>query len=187
MKASRRRTLFVLAAALLLGGCAGVPFIGNSSEQGNPQAFELQARVYVRFADKAFSGQLRWQHATMRDEVWLGGPLGQTGAHIVRDSSGATLTTADQQVYRAMSIESLTRDGLGWTLPLADLSYYVLAAAPPGSVRPPAPDVPLVRDGWRVRWSARDGAAPEAPPARLDLVKDDVEIRLVLDRLERSD
>lgn len=184
--ASRRSALLLLAAPFALGACAELPFLSAKTEQGSAQAFELQGRVYVRFGPKAFSGSLRWQHAPVRDEVWLGGPLGQTGAHILRDASGAVLTTADQQVYRAMSIEALTREGLGWSLPLDDLSYYVLGMAPPGAETPAQPDAGLARDGWSVRWTARADAAADAPPARLDLAKEDVEIRLVVDRLERS-
>lgn len=182
--AGRRFTLCVFAASLALGACADLPFMSGRAEQGVPQAFEMQGRMYVSFGPKAFSGSLRWQHEAVRDEVWLGGPLGQTGAHILRDSSGATLTTADQQVYRAMSIESLTREGLGWSLPLADLSYYVLGKAPPGTAQPERAPATLTRDGWNVRWTVRDGAA-EALPVRLDLAKEGVEIRLVIDRLER--
>jgi len=182
----RRSALLVLASPLVLGACAGLPFFGGSVDPGSPQSFEMQGRVYVRFGPKAFSGSLRWQHEPARDEVWLGGPLGQTGAHIQRDSSGATLTTADSQVYRAMSIESLTREGLGWSLPLADLSYYVLGTAPLGAARSDGPAATLERNGWNVRWTPREGAAADAPPARLDLSKEDIEIRLVVDHLQRA-
>lgn len=183
--AARRTALGALAGLVLLGGCAELPFLAGNREQGSPQAFEMQGRVYVRFGPRAFSGSLRWQHELVRDEVWLGGPLGQTGAHIVRDASGATLTTADQQVYRALSIESLTKDGLGWSLPLADLSYYVLGTTPTGIAKTDVPGA-FVRDGWQVRWTAREGAPADAPPLRLDLLKEEVEIRLVVDRLERG-
>lgn len=186
MTTSRRTALIAAAATLALGGCAQLPFLARGDAPGNPQAFEMQGRVYVRFGSKAFSGTLRWQHALERDEVWLGGPLGQTGAHILRDSGGATLTTADQQVYRATSIESLTREGLGWSLPLADLSYYVLGASPPGASPSASPGGTVARDGWTARMTRREGVAADAPPARLDLSRDDVEIRLVIDRLDRT-
>jgi len=180
---TRRSALLALVGSLALGACAELPFFAGNVDMGSPQTFEMQGRVYVRFGPKAFSGSLRWQHDAARDEVWLGGPLGQTGAHILRDASGATLTTADQQVYRAMSIESLTREGLGWSLPLADLSYYVLGLAPPGAPKSEGAAPALERNGWSVRWTGREGAAPDAPPARLDLAKEEVEIRLVIDRL----
>jgi outer membrane lipoprotein LolB len=170
----------------VLSACAQLPWV---APPGTPQAFETQGRVYVRYGAQAFSGSLRWQHEPYADQVWLGGPLGQTAAHIVRDSGGAVLTTADQKVYRSTSIEALTREGLGWTLPLADLSYYVLGIVPAdaevlerGSGGRP---VRATREGWMVRWAPlgdeRDGAAQ-----RIELTKDEVEIRFVVDKLDRG-
>lgn len=186
----RASTFLSLGFVLLLGACAQFETFFRDTEQGNPQAFEMQGRMYVRYGAQAFSGSLRWFHSTERDEVWLGGPLGQTGAYIVRDVSGAALTTAAQQTYRAMSIESLTREGLGWSFPLVDLSYYVLAAVPPGAASPQAvagePARRVIHDGWVVQWTLRDGSkGDESPPARLTLARDDVEIRLVVDQLQR--
>lgn len=189
--ARRAFALFALCSVLLLGACAQLQPFFRDMEQGNPQGFEMQGRMYVRYGAQAFSGTLRWMHATERDEVWLGVPLGQTAAHIVRDVSGASLTTAAQQTYHAMSIESLTREGLGWSFPLVDLSYYVLASVPPGAAAPQA--VPgegirrVVHGGWTVQWTPREASAGvSTPPARLTLARDDVEIRLVIDQLQRS-
>lgn len=179
-----------LWCVLLLGACAELQPFFRDTEQGGSQAFEMQGRMYVRYGAQAFSGTLRWSHSTERDEVWLGGPLGQTAAHIVRDVSGAALTTANQQTYRAMSIESLTREGLGWRFPLVDLSYYLVAAVPPAA---PTPErIPgenlwrVVHDGWAVQWTPREATSgADALPGRLTLVRDDVEIRLVVDQMQR--
>ena len=187
-----RVPLLALLAAVIMAGCAQFPVFTQEHEQTNPDAFEAQARVYVRFGARAFSGTLRWQHTTGADEVWLGGPIGQTAAHIIRDSSGATLTTADQQTYRARSIESLTRDGLGWALPLADLSYYVVDKVPPaadGKQERDARGMPVrvQHSGWLVQWQRPEVPSGEATLPRLNLTKDDVEIRLVIDQLGSAD
>jgi outer membrane lipoprotein LolB len=163
----------------------------GGGDSGIAQRFEAQGRVYVRYGPRAFAGSLRWQHALERDEVWLGGPLGQTAAHIVRDSTGAILTTADQQEYRSTSIEALTREGLGWSLPLADLSYYVLGKVPEDAAASAERDgsgriVQATRDGWSVRWVALSDAASAQRPGRIELGKGDVEIRFVIDRLDRD-
>jgi len=174
----------------LLAGCAQFPFM-SERQPAATDAFEALGRVYVRFGPRGFSGTLRWRHDGQSDEVWLGGPLGQTAAHILRDASGATLTTADQRTYSAWSIESLTEDGLGWRLPLADLSFYVLGQVPPAADASAARDSlgrlqRLEHNGWTVRWLGTEpGAAPAALP-RLNLVRDDVEIRFVIDRLDRD-
>ena len=182
----------LLALLALFGGCALVPFGEEGREHANPQSFEAQGRVYVRFGGRAFSGTLRWRHDASVDEVWLGGPLGQTAAHIVGDSMGAVLTTADQQTYRARTIESLTRDGLGWSLPLVDLSYYVVDKVPTaaeGATERDARARPLRTQnaGWLVQWTRPEAAAETDTLPRLNLTKEDVEIRLVIDRIGSGD
>ncbi len=184
-----RRSVLVAGVAAVLGGCAQAPIFGTA-QSGNPDAFEAQGRVYVRYGTRAFSGSLRWLHAAHADEVWLGGPLGQTAAHIVRDSGGAVLTTADQQVYRHTSIEALTREGLGWSLPLADLSYYVVGKVPEAaSAERDANGRPVrtLHDGWSVRWVALEPGVASDRPGRVELTRDDVEIRFVVDRLDRAE
>jgi outer membrane lipoprotein LolB len=183
-----RRTA-AAALVMLIAGCAELPVPGGTRRHyGAAESFELLGRVYVRFAARAFSGSLRWRHALVADEVWLGAPLGQTAAHIVRDAHGAVLTTAEQLSYRSVSLDALTREGLGWTLPLADLSYYVQRKAPPEATRLAYDDegrlLRLERDGWEVRWIARDAGAGEVRPPRIELRRDDVEIRLVVDRFD---
>jgi len=183
-----------VASALLLaiGGCAELRvLVGGRSEEGAATAFEMLGRVYVRYGERAFSGSLRWLHSQPRDELWFGGPLGQTAAHIRRDASGAILTTADQQTYQAFSLEGLTEKGLGWSFPVSDLSYYVLGQAPDaaltGAVRDDGGRLRQIEyDGWQVRWAELPAAGDDVRPRRLEMRKRDVEIRLVIDRLERQ-
>ena len=191
MKHVARSSLALIVAALL-AGCAQLPFMAER-QQAASEAFEALGRVYVRYGTRGFSGTLRWRHDRQSDEVWLGAPFGQTAAHILRDESGATLTTADQRTYQAWSIESLTEDGLGWRLPLADLSFYVLSQVPPAAegtaVRDPQGRLQRVEhNGWTVRWLGADAEPDLAPAAlpRLNMVRDDVEIRFVIDRLDRA-
>ena len=178
----------ILALALALAGCAGLP-VDDESRLGAAQEFEMQGRVYARYSDRAFSGSIRWRHALAADELWLGGPLGQTAAHILRDRTGVTLTTADQKTYRALDLESSMRDAMGWELPLADLSHYVTGQAPRGVA-----ESAIMRDadgrlaavthnGWAVELTP----AEQGPrPARLQMRKDTVEVRIVIDRLDPS-
>src|SRR5262245_13866887 len=100
----RALIMFALAAALALAGCAAMAPPPDASEA----AFEIFGRVAVNFEGRAFSSNVRWQHEAEREEVWLLTPLGQTVAHIVSDATGATLTAADQQQYRASNVEALT-------------------------------------------------------------------------------
>ncbi|HKA41992.1 MAG TPA: lipoprotein insertase outer membrane protein LolB [Burkholderiales bacterium] len=179
----RAATILVLAAAIGLAGCAAMappPAASNTP-------FDILGRVAVNFDGRAFSSNVRWQHDAAREEVWLLTPLGQTIAHIVSDSTGATLTGADQQQYRAANVESLTRQALGWELPLSRLTWWVRGEAVPAS--PPASAerddrsrlTLLDQDGWRIAFVNYPPGEHGGLPRRLDLKSGSQEIRFLID------
>jgi outer membrane lipoprotein LolB len=171
--------LFVLA---VLAGCATLA----PAPEAPP--FDLLGRVFVGYDGPAYSSNLRWQHDSGRDEIWLMTPLGQTLAHIVSSPYDATLTAADQKQYHAASVESLTRSALGWELPVTPLRYWVrgeIAAGAPPSAMERTPDgrlATLTQDGWQITFT--HGASSEHPelPRRLELTNGSQQIRLVIDR-----
>ena len=178
-----------LAAALTVAGCATPPPGGPG--EPSPTPFDLSGRVLVHYDGRAFSSGLRWQHGPGRDEIWLLSPIGQTLAHIVNEPDGATLTSADQQQYRAISVDSLTRQALGWELPLARLQYWVRGEIAPGGA-PGAVErdanqrlIRLEQHGWRIAFANYPLEEHEGLPRRLDLARDDHEIRLVIDAWRR--
>lgn len=175
---------------VLLSACA---LLTPGSLRPQAAAFDMMGRVLVSGEGRAFSSGLRWKHGAASDELWLMSPVGQTLAHIAADDTGAVLTTADQQEYRAFSVESLTRRALGWALPLAELRFWVLATPAPGE---PAAVVTrdatgrvagLEQNGWRVRYVYADGPEAAALPRRVDLSRGEQQIRLVIDDWRRGD
>ena len=157
-----------------------------------PAPFDVVGRVLISGEGRAFSSSLRWLHETTEDELWLMSPVGQTLAHIVADATGAILTTPDLQEYRAISVDSLTRRALGWSLPLSGLRYWIQSMPAPGanvtvSNRDSAGRLSLLeQDGWSIRYSYPD--APSAVlPRRLDLTRNGQQIRLVIDSWRGED
>lgn len=182
---NRVRAFALAISALLLSACALAP------QRPPAAAFDLLGRVLVSGEGRAFSSGLRWTHDTERDELWLLSPVGQTLAHIAADDSGAVLTTPDQQEYRAFSVESLTRRALGWSLPLAELRFWIMALPAPGD-----PAAALTRDAggrvssidqsdWRIVYVYPEG--PATLPRRLDLSRGGQHIRLVIDSRRSGD
>lgn len=175
-----------LAGALLAAGCSTAP-VGTPTSDTPSAPFDLSGRVLVSYDGRAFSSSFRWLHAPGRDEIWLSSPLGQTLAHIANDGDGAILTAADQRQYRAASIERITREALGWELPVARLMHWVRGDIAPGStphavVR--ADDqrlVQLEQDGWRIALTYFPRPEYAGLPRRLELVGGSHQIRLVID------
>jgi outer membrane lipoprotein LolB len=172
--------------AVLVSACASVA--PPAVERG--PAFELACRLAVRYQGRGFSSALRWKQTAVRDELWLTTPLGQTVGYLEADSNGATLTAPDQKQYHAASIESLTKSAFGWRFPVDGLRYWIFGEAAPGT-----PAEAIERDGARRIAHVRDGdwqiafaypAEDAMRPSRLEIVGNDAEIRVVIDKLARD-
>ncbi len=171
-----------LAASALLAACATL-----APEVRAPEPFDLVGRMAVRHDERAFASNVRWHHRPGRDEIWLLTPAGQTLAYIVSDSAGATLTGADQRQYSAADVESLTRQGLGWALPLTHLGWWVRGKLAPGTAAQNverderARLIGFTQDGWRVTLMPDPAPRNGHLPRRLQLADGQVAIRLVID------
>jgi outer membrane lipoprotein LolB len=177
------RQFVLLAVVAGLGGCASVP---PPAGGGVLESFHLLGRVSVRHGEQGFSGSLDWRHAPARDEVLILSPLGQGVAQLVRDETGVTLITADQQTYRARDAEDLTEQVLGWRFPLAGLAYWVQGRPAPDStaeIRVGGDGVVdrLVQDGWQVEYAGRKAYAAGVLPGRVFLDAADLRLKLVVD------
>lgn len=175
----------MLAAAALTAGCAA--FSSRPRAPVSPVPFDLIGRVAVSYDGRSFFSNVRWHHLSNREEISLLTPAGQTLARIVSDGDGATLTGADRSEYSGADIESLTRQVLGWELPLTYMGWWVRGEAAPGStVQDIERDgqsryLALSQDGWRVTMTWGDVSAGRSLPRRLQIAGGSHQIRLVID------
>jgi outer membrane lipoprotein LolB len=120
-------------------------------------------------------------------------PTGQTLAFIVDGGNGATLTRADQQQYKADSVEALTRQALGWALPLSLLQYWVKgepAAGTPPTAAERGPDGKLAavtQNDWKAAFTYYTEGEMNGRVRRLDLTDGPNQIRLVIDTWRTAD
>jgi outer membrane lipoprotein LolB len=164
------RTLGLLLGVLLLGGCANLPSAPSTAPPRDALlAFTLEARFSLRHEDKSYSGRLSWRHAGMNNELLLSSPFGQGMAEIVTSASGARLTSSDGRVYEAEDAETLTRQVLGYPLPLDQLTDWVRGwGAATGISERDALGRPLRlrHEDWLIDYGyASDD--PQAPPDRI--------------------
>ena len=170
--------LALCVAAALLGACATLP----QPRVAPPGGFELSGRVAVRHARESGTARIFWRHSDDADELLITSPIGQGIARITREGDRFQLVTGQGKEYRAADAESLTEQALGWRLPLSGLSDWVQARASPGrpsEVHGRADEgLEIQQDGWKVTY----GEFREGRPFRLSLAREDLEIRLVVDR-----
>lgn len=183
------RLLAAGAAALLCAACA---MFTPGANVPAAESFDILGRVLASGEGRAFSANFRWRHAAADNEIWLMTPVGQTLAYIAADANGATLTAADQQEYRALSVEGLTRQALGWPLPLAQLQHWIRGGTVPDSAvvavtRDARGRLSLLeQEGWRIRYTypeTGDGILPR----QLELTQGGQRIRMVIDEWRAQD
>jgi outer membrane lipoprotein LolB len=167
--------------AFLLAACATV-----SVAPRDPRAFDVLGRMLVTYSGRALTANLRWEHGSAEDQIWLMTPTGQTLAYIVDSKEGATLTRADRQQYRASSVEALTRQALGWSLPLSLLQYWIHGESAPGTPTEVERTVDgrllaLTQNGWHVAYTYYSEGAASGKVRRLDVNDGPNEIRFVID------
>jgi outer membrane lipoprotein LolB len=149
-------------------------------------SFSLTGRVAVKIEQRGYSAKLSWRHAAAGDRLRLLSPVGSVVAELEADASGAMLTTGDKKVYRSGNVQELTREVLGWDLPLEGLQHWVVGRAEPKiPVQAEERDARgrltrLTQNDWRI--SFLDYAGDSALPARMVLAYDRLNLRLIIDR-----
>jgi len=179
-----RRGIAAALLALVLGGCAALPPAPPAVLEPPYQAnWTLMGRIGVQSGEQSLSGQIHWQHRVESDEVLMTSPLGQGVARIVRDAEGVVLEVPNQPTRRAPDAESLTREALGYALPVAGLTWWVQGRPDPGSAFESTQDASgriaqLRQNGWVIDYLQY---AADARPRRIVVTREELQIRLVAD------
>jgi outer membrane lipoprotein LolB len=173
----------ILSGVLLVAGLAGCasqetlfrPQLPAAAQEDS--AFTTSGRLSIKIDGKGQVANFEWSHAPARDELAVNTPIGTTVARLVRDSQGVSLE-ADGKTWRAPDVEALTAMRLGWTLPLDNLVWWIRGRAAPGVPLAFAADGSLLQQGWQIHFTSEAGSTSPYPK-RVDLVRDNLNIRLV--------
>jgi outer membrane lipoprotein LolB len=176
------RTAGLALVVALFAACATVTI-----QPRDPRPFDLLGRVSVTYTAGTITANTRWEHAADRDEIWLMTPTGQTMAHILERGAGVVLTRADGEQHRASDVETLTRQVLGWPLPLSQLQYWVRGLPVPGAAPAEAEYdgakrlTAFTQNGWRVALTYHEGGDYAGKVRRVDLIDGPNRIRFLVD------
>lgn len=168
------------AATVWLAGCASL-LSPPPREDRPPEVWSGRFALTVEPNDAAPEGRhdtgnfelTAGRHFT---ELQLMSPLGNTIASARSDANGAVLKTSDGRSYQAASVEDLTRQVFGWSLPVDRLPDWLrgriarVTQSAPVADLPTAGPLPLegTDQGWQVRlsqWQAVTPSASGADPA----------------------
>ncbi|AKU24938.1 hypothetical protein ACZ75_16385 [Massilia sp. NR 4-1] len=191
-----RAALAACAAAgvLALAGCATAPSGPLSSVHVAPysEALELRGVMSANFTrdgnKESVTGNFEWRQSAARTDITLSSQLGQTIAVISVTPEAATLNDGKNPPRRAADINQLSREALGWTLPVAGLRDWLQGHATGADGKPfaasPAVNTVKTRDGWQLSYVAWQEGSMPPKPKRIDLERrtgetiDDISIRI---------
>ena len=171
---------------ILLGGCAA-PLVAPRPSHVEDATFAMNGRISVNHNGVRDSAGLRWTHQAQTDEILLLTPLGQTAARIYREESHATLDDGGRH-YQDSDVESLMMQVLGWRLQLDSLHQWVLGLPSVGDTLVERDELGrmsmLRREGWEVRYQAYAGDKADSLPKRLQLIRNNLQLILLIDEWE---
>ena len=189
----------VICICSLLVGCTSLGFKPPIVETSIIEAggltssvnFGLKGRVSAKGGDKGFAGGVRWSHSGTDDNIHLLSPFGQIVAEIESSEGIVLLTTSEQKTYRASSVENLTKQVLGWRLPLLGLQYWVQGVNSPKTKSEVDRDkdgriIGIRQDGWAITYTSYfpSQLIQTERPRVLVLNRSNFKIKLVIDNWE---
>jgi outer membrane lipoprotein LolB len=193
---TRMRAAAFVACAALLVGCPSLPqrqpvepqsWDARRAELQARQSFSLTGRVAVAAGQEGFNARMRWQQSGAASDVSLEGPLGAGGVRITSDGGELHVATSRGEQLDAEAARTEISRRIGFEPPLDSLRYWMLGVPDPAS---PAKEVldgearlaSLEQDGWRIEYDAYAAVDGRWLPRRLTLNRDDVRVRLLVDR-----
>lgn len=194
-----RMLLRILFIDLLLSGCAHqlpkAPLISEDwpKHQAQVEAFkgwQAIGKLAVKVPNDGGNMGLRWQQEPKSFQIDFTGPFGQNILAIAGAADQVTLSEPGKDPISAKTAEELIRRNTGWTIPVAQLSYWVRGLpAPTAKVTRFAPNAQgligeLEQLGWKVTYgdylSVANGAETIAMPGRIVAEFKDMRLTLAI-------
>ncbi|HZI83504.1 MAG TPA: lipoprotein insertase outer membrane protein LolB [Casimicrobiaceae bacterium] len=179
----------LIAAGALLGACAP-PALQRPSTAALPpvrESFDASGRLSATHGTDALSANFQWRHRGDSDELVLASPLGQTIAVLTGENGSVRLQSSNGRALSAGTWTELTRQGLGWPLPVDGLKYWIQGSPRAGEPFTTEPGnegrvAVLRQDGWTIVYQAYAQSEGVWRPSRLTATYPEVELRLAIDR-----
>ncbi|HED40666.1 MAG TPA: outer membrane lipoprotein LolB [Chromatiales bacterium] len=202
--------LFVLLLIVLVTGCASHPvapvvtsevidqrWAAHHAQLSKLSGWELGGRIAVKSAQDSWSANLHWQQRAAAFDVRFSSLLGLRIAQLKGDALSASLYLPDNRVLSAANLSELLDDELGWSVPVAGLRYWLVGLPAPAIAAQAIPPFTkgldelgrlqwLEQSGWRIDYQRYRSAGTLALPQKMVLTRDDLRVRLVIDRWQTA-
>jgi outer membrane lipoprotein LolB len=177
-----------LLLAILLAGCAALPTVTSKHPQTVAELdnWALNGRVSLTQGETGWHAGLTWREHDGEYVLRVIGPLGQGAFEVSGDDAGVLLIDADGRAFTARDADALLQHVTGWILPVSGMHYWVRGLVMPGvEAKLERNSAGLVshlnQSGWAISYDRYRSVAGLALPGRLQMERDGVAVRLVVD------
>jgi outer membrane lipoprotein LolB len=170
---------------------------GDTPRQQGIAAYDswnLHARAVVRRPGEAYNIGLQWKQDRQRFAMLLAAPFGQGVFRIDGDEEqGYRLRLPDGQEFSNRTPEALLDEVIGWSLPVSGMKYWIRGLPRPGvdfsSRGGENGGLAWIRqDDWDIEIiDYFDADSEPVLPRRINLAREELSIRLVIERWQQSE
>ena len=161
---------------------------------GAMDSWDIHARAALTLKGEAYNIGLSWQRDADRFMLLLEAPFGQ-GVFRIDGAVGDSyrLRLPDGQIFSNATPEALLEDVIGWSLPISGLEYWIRGVPQPDAEFSHRIDArgrarSISQDRWTIDYLDYFDAAPEPQlPRRIKLSRDDLTLKLVIERWQQSE
>lgn len=152
-----------------------------------PNEWQLDGRIGIQQPEQSWHASFHWQQQDSGFQITLRGPLGQIQGRVIKQGVEVELIDGNGRRHSSNSTEldELVRERLGVPVPINNLSYWIVGR--PHSERPwrllESPQgrwQGFIQAGWEIhisKWREFEG---HWLPAKLQLQRDAIQVRLVI-------
>ncbi|QWF70302.1 outer membrane lipoprotein LolB [Methylomonas paludis] len=183
-----KRWVWILAACLLLHGCALTPDkstdisqIVQMRNQQSPANWSFQGRLAVVADKDAFSASINWKHQSSEDEIELSGPLAQGKVLISVTPGSVAIDNGDQVRHYQGDADSVINAQLDIKIPVTALKYWVLGLTDPQQSYL-ALDNGFVQSGWQIRFIELQSVGDLVLPKKITVQDEHNRVKLIVDQ-----
>ncbi len=153
------------------------------------QRWQARGRIAVRTDEDGWSASFDWKQVDGDYRIRLRGPFGQGAMELDGSARGVWLKRAGQPAVFSTRPEILLEQQSGWRLPVAGLDYWLRGLPDREGEADSQLDaagrlVSLQQHGWQVDYRNYRHYGNYALPTRLDLRRNGVRVRLLIDDWE---
>jgi outer membrane lipoprotein LolB len=184
---------FLIFLCALLAACATQsPRSTNNEKTASLANSSWREQGIFSYQDNhhGFSASYIWQNTKDHYAIELMGPLGTGHAKLLVNTKTTLLTTGDGKTFQADNPQLLMEQNLGWSMPVANLKYWLWATPKPNQAftlkRSTQGDVTqLEQAGWCIQYINYHRFSNYRLPEKIVLTQNNKKIMLVIQNFEK--